>query len=181
MLEMDEFGVVNIARMVVSPNFDLRPSGVEISLLVIHGISLPPCVFLGDDIEKFFSNELDHSTHSYYAELVGVRVSAHFLIRRDGKLVQFVPCANRAWHAGLSSWRGIEKCNDYSIGVEMEGADHIPYAAAQYFALSNLIDLVRAYYPIRDVVAHSDVAPGRKSDPGPLFDWAAVRPMVINR
>ena len=180
MPEMDQFGLVIGARSVVSPNFDSRPSGAEVSLLVIHGISLPPSEFVGDAIQKLFCNELDHSSHSYYGSLVGVRVSAHFLIRRDGELVQFVPCVNRAWHAGLSSWRGIAQCNDFSVGIELEGADHIPYAAVQYFALSKLIDLVCAHYPIRDIVGHSDVAPGRKSDPGPLFDWASIRAMVID-
>lgn len=178
MPEMDKFGLVNRARQVVSPNFDPRPSGAEVSLLVIHGISLPPLEFHGDGVERFFCNRLDHSSHPYYIDLQGIRVSAHFLIRRDGELVQFVPCANRAWHAGLSSWRGREKCNDFSIGIELEGAEKLPYAAAQYLALSDLIGLVKSRYPIQDLVGHSDVAPGRKSDPGPQFDWAAIRLMV---
>ena len=180
MAEMDKFGVVDVARQVVSPNFDQRPWNAEVSLLVIHGISLPPCEFRGDGIERFFANSLDHSSHPYFDGLLGVRVSAHFLVRRDGELVQFVPCVNRAWHAGLSSWRGSEKCNDFSIGIELEGADHIPYAAAQYLSLSILINLVKTRYPILDVVAHSDVAPDRKSDPGSLFDWAAIRLMAVD-
>jgi AmpD protein len=178
MAEIDEFGVVALARQVVSPNFDQRPASINISLVVVHGISLPPSEFRGDEIEKFFCNALDHSSHPYYIDLLGIRVSAHFLVRRDGAVVQFVPCANRAWHAGLSSWRGIEKCNDFSIGIELEGADDIPYAAAQYFSLATLIELVKVRYPIRDIVGHSDVAPDRKSDPGPMLYWAAVRSMA---
>ena len=180
MPEIDDFGVVAFAKQVVSPNLDQRPAGTDVSLLVIHGISLPPSEFRGDGIERFFCNTLDHSSHPYFGDLLGIRVSAHFLVRRDGRSVQFAPCANRAWHAGLSLWRGIEKCNDFSIGIELEGADDIPYAAAQYFSLSKLIALVKARYPIRDIVGHSDVAPDRKSDPGPMLDWAAVRSMVAD-
>lgn len=170
--------MVNMARWVVSPNFDLRPSGVDVSLVVIHGISLPPLEFHGDGVERFFCNRLDHSSHPYYLDLQGIRVSAHILIRRDGEMIQFVQCGNRAWHAGLSSWRGSERCNDFSIGIELEGTEKLPYAVAQYLALSDLIELIKKRYPIQDIVGHSDVAPGRKSDPGLRFDWAAIRLMV---
>jgi len=179
MPEMNELGVVTLAKQVVSPNYDLRPLGADIPLIVLHGISLPPCEFRGDGIERFFCNRLDHSSHPYFGDLLGIRVSAHFLVRRNGELIQFVPCANRAWHAGLSAWLGIEKCNDFSIGIELEGADQVPYAAAQYLALATLIGWVKARYPTQDIVGHSDVAPERKSDPGPLFNWAALRSLLV--
>jgi AmpD protein len=142
---------------------------------VIHGISLPPGVFGGPGIEQLFTNRLDPREHPYYAALAGLRVSSHFVIRRDGALVQFVPCGKRAWHAGVSAWRGRECCNDFSIGVELEGADDQPYEAAQYGRLGALTRALTARYPIADIVGHSDIAPGRKTDPGPHFDWPRYR------
>lgn len=144
-------------------------------MLVIHNISLPPGQFGGPGIEALFTNRLDPAGHPYYAEIAGLRVSAHFLIRRDGELIQFVPCARRAWHAGASSWRGREGCNDFSIGVELEGSDDTPFEAAQYATLNALITVLKAAYPLTAMAGHSDIAPGRKTDPGPHFDRDAVR------
>jgi AmpD protein len=161
-----------------SPNCDDRPPGLPIDLLVIHGISLPPGRFGGDAVERLFTNRLDPAAHPYYAGLAGLRVSAHFLIRRDGTLLQFVPCGRRAWHAGASSWRGRERCNDFSIGVELEGTDTRPYTARQYERLARLVRALQRRYPIVDLAGHSDVAPGRKTDPGPAFDWQRLRAML---
>jgi AmpD protein len=174
-LTIDAHGVAALARQVVSPNRDRRPPGTEVTLLVVHGISLPPGEFGGDGILDLFTHRLDPEAHSYYATIAGLAVSAHFLIRRDGALIQFVPCAERAWHAGSSAWKGREQCNDYSIGVELEGTDEIPYAAAQYAMLARLVRALRRRYPIADIVGHSDIAPGRKTDPGPAFDWDRLR------
>jgi AmpD protein len=154
-----------------SPNFDERPEGAAIELLVIHAISLPPGEFGGPGIEALFLNRLDSSAHPYYRTIANLRVSAHFLIRRDGALAQFVPCTRRAWHAGESSWRGRARCNDFSIGIELEGADEVPFEAAQYDTLGALTTALAAVYPLVDAVGHSDIAPGRKTDPGPFFDW----------
>jgi AmpD protein len=159
-------------RFVASPNFDERPAGSAIELLVIHAISLPPGEFGGPAIEALFMNRLDPATHPYYAGIAHLRVSAHFLIRRDGTLVQFVPCTQRAWHAGESSWRGRSRCNDFSIGVELEGADEVPFEGAQYDTLGALTAALAAVYPLVEAVGHSDIAPGRKTDPGPFFDWS---------
>jgi AmpD protein len=172
---LDAQGVLAGAKQVSSPNRDERPEGAEIRLLVIHNISLPPGEFGGDAIARFFTNTLDFSEHPYYETVRDLKVSAHFLIRRGGELIQFVPCASRAWHAGASGWRGRERCNDFSVGVELEGVDDQPYAGAQYSSLSRLFLLLRARYPIVDVVGHADIAPGRKTDPGPAFDWARFR------
>jgi AmpD protein len=158
-------------RVIESPNQDERPAGTEITLLVLHSISLPPGEYGGDAIEHLFTNRLDPAAHPYFREIAGLRVSSHFLIRRDGELVQFVPVERRAWPAGASSWRGRERCNDFSIGVELEGSDDGPFEAAQYRRLAALIGALRAELPLRDIAAHSDVAPGRKTDPGPGFDW----------
>jgi len=158
-------------RLVDSPNQDERPPGTEISLLVVHSISLPPGEFGGDAIERLFTNRLDPAAHPYFREIAGLRVSSHFLIRRDGELVQFVPPERRAWHAGVSSWRGRERCNDFSIGVELEGSDEGDFTDAQYLRLIELVQSLKAALPLRDIAAHSDVAPGRKTDPGPRFDW----------
>ena len=141
------------------------------SLAVIHGISLPPGVFGGDGVERLFTNMLDPQAHPYFASLATLRVSAHFFLRRNGTLVQFVACNRRAWHAGVSSWRGRERCNDFSIGIELEGEDTVPYAGAQYTRLAALLRALRRRYPLEAAVGHSDVAPGRKTDPGPAFDW----------
>ena len=158
-----------------SPNCDARPEGETVSLLVIHNISLPPGQFGGPGVEQLFGNRLDPLEHPYYAGLHGLRVSAHFFIRRDGALIQLVPCGLRAWHAGVSSWRGRERCNDFSIGVELEGSDEIPFTDAQYATLDRLVTALRAAYPSMDVAGHSDIAPGRKTDPGPHFDWGRLR------
>lgn len=158
-----------------SPNHGERPAGGEVSLLVIHNISLPPDEFGGDAVERFFLNELDPNAHPYFATIAELRVSAHFFVRRDGEMVQFVACDRRAWHAGQSAWRGRGNCNDYSLGVELEGSDSQPFTPAQYAALWALIDALRERYPLRAVAGHCHVAPGRKTDPGPHFDWAALR------
>lgn len=173
-LDIDAAGFASGAALVPSPNCDERPEGSPITLAVIHGISLPPGKFGGDAIAKLFTNRLDASADPYFAGVAALRVSAHFLIRRDGGLVQFVPCHLRAWHAGESSWRGRARCNDYSIGIELEGTDDVPYTGRQYRVLNRLLRALRRRYPIEDVVGHSDVAPARKTDPGPAFDWARV-------
>ena len=164
-------GWVSGLRQIVTPNCDSRPPGSKINLLVIHNISLPPGEFGGQAILRLFSNTLDTELHPYYAQLKGVKVSAHFLIRRGGEIVQFVPCAKRAWHAGVSSWQGRTACNDFSLGVELEGCDDVPFSEQQYAALTRLTRRLKHAYPIRDIVGHSDIAPQRKTDPGPCFDW----------
>ncbi|HXC40699.1 MAG TPA: 1,6-anhydro-N-acetylmuramyl-L-alanine amidase AmpD [Burkholderiales bacterium] len=172
---LDEAGVLSSARQVPSPNCDVRPDPTDICLLVVHSISLPPGEYGGPEIEALFTNQLDCSAHPYFEGLRGLKVSAHFLIRRDGELIQFVPCSQRAWHAGASQWRGRERCNDFSIGVELEGMDDQPFAAPQYTKLIELGRTLMSRYPIEDVVGHSDIAPGRKTDPGAHFDWSFVR------
>jgi len=166
------------ARQIPSPNHDARPAGTNITLVVVHAISLPPGEFGGDGIERLFTNRLDPGAHPYFATVATLKVSSHFLIRRDGTLVQFVSCADRAWHAGVSAWNGRQRCNDFSIGVELEGTDENPYTAAQYAVLARLAKALRRLYPIADVVGHSDIAPGRKTDPGPAFDWVRFRRLV---
>lgn len=158
-----------------SPNFGERPEGEKISLLVIHNISLPPEQFGGHWVERFFLNDLDPFAHPYFATISNFQVSAHFYLRRDGRIVQFVGCDKRAWHAGQSACDGRENCNDYSIGIELEGSDTQPFSAIQYEALWFLIDRIRERYPISAIRGHSDIAPGRKTDPGPYFEWCAVR------
>jgi AmpD protein len=162
-------------RIVDSPNQDERPAGTEITLLVVHSISLPPGEYAGDAIERLFTNRLDPAAHPYFREIAGLRVSSHFLIRRDGELVQFVPVERRAWHAGVSSWRGRERCNDFSIGVELEGSDDVPFSEPQYETLTQLAKDLFAQYGELDIAGHSDIAPGRKTDPGPWFDWGRFR------
>lgn len=157
-----------------SPNFGERPAGA-VSLVVVHNISLPPDEFAADWVEKFFLNQLDPSAHPYFASIADLRVSAHFYVRRDGRTIQFVSCDQRAWHAGNSRWGERDNCNDYSVGIELEGSDVQPFTADQYAALWELLDALRELYPIAAIAGHSDVAPGRKTDPGPYFDWAAVR------
>ena len=167
-------GLVRPAKQCPSPNQDDRPEGAEPDLIILHGISLPPGEFGGPQIEAFFTNSLDCSAHPYFATLDGVKVSAHLLLRRDGELVQFVPFARRAWHAGESEFRGAGCCNDFSIGIELEGTDDLPYTDEQYRHLSAVIAAISASYPRitpRRIAAHSDIAPGRKTDPGPAFDW----------
>lgn len=166
------------ARHIASPNQDERPAGMAIELLVIHNISLPPGEFGGGGVEALFTNRLDPAAHPHYAAIRDLRVSAHFFIRRDGELIQFVPCTKRAWHAGVSSWCGRERCNDFSIGIELEGTDAVPFADVQYLALAELVRVLRAAYPIRDVRGHADIAPGRKTDPGPCFDWGRLHALL---
>ena len=170
-LSLDMAGWLSTARQLPTPNCDARPEGMAIELIVIHNISLPPGVFDGDAVIDLFTNRLDWDAHPYYQEIRDLRVSAHFFIRRDGSLIQFVPCTLRAWHAGVSSWQNCERCNDFSIGIELEGTDELPFTDAQYATLAPLVQQLKQAYPIRAVVGHSDIAAGRKTDPGPYFDW----------
>jgi len=173
---MDSEGWLYGVRHVPSPNYSERPPNTTISLLVIHNISLPPGQYGSDHIERFFCNQLDHSAHPFYAEIEGMKVSAHGLIRRDGELVQFVPLLCRAWHAGVSCFDGQEACNDFSIGIELEGTDDEPYTEAQYQSLTRLTRNLMALFPAitaERIVGHEHIAPGRKTDPGPGFDWNA--------
>jgi AmpD protein len=165
-------GRCDAAEWMASPNFDERPAGVAIELLVIHNISLPPGEFGGAWIEALFQNRLDPGAHPYFRDIASLQVSAHFLIRRDGELIQFVSTDARAWHAGASQWRGRERCNDFSIGVELEGADDVPFSEHQYEVLAELTRALVERYGKLDFAGHSDIAPGRKTDPGPWFDWA---------
>ena len=172
-----ETGILDGARQVASPNCDERPAGAEISLLVIHGISLPPNEFGGEGIEQLFTNRLDPEAHPYFREIYQSRVSSHLLIRRDGEVVQYVPFHKRAWHAGDSCHHGRTCCNDFSIGIELEGTDEVPYEPVQYDTLQILIKLLRECYPAigeQDIVGHCHIAPGRKTDPGPVFEWARL-------
>jgi AmpD protein len=162
------------ARPCPSPNFGPRPEGTEINLAVIHSISLPPGEYGGDQIERLFTNRLDWEAHPYYQQIRGMTVSAHFVIRRDGELLQFVSCEQRAWHAGRSSWQGRENCNDYAIGIELEGLEGEPFEAQQYDVLAALLQALVQRYPLQAVVGHEHVAPGRKFDPGPGFDWGRL-------
>ena len=162
------------ARRVASPNFGPRPPGSVIDLAVIHSISLPPGEYGGDHIEHLFTNQLDWDAHPYFAQIRGAEVSAHFVIRRDGELIQFVSVNDRAWHAGRSSWRGRDNCNDHSVGIELEGLEHTPFEAPQYAALARLLNDLSLCWPIAEAVGHEHVAPGRKEDPGRAFDWALL-------
>jgi len=168
---VDRDGWLPDATRIVSPNQDARPAGAKITLIVVHGISLPPGQFGGDDVLRLFTNTLDPEADPYYAVIARLRVSSHFFIRRAGELIQFVPCGRRAWHAGVSSWRGRTSCNDFSVGIELEGTDDLTYATPQYAMLARIARALRRRYPIQDMVGHSDVAPGRKTDPGSAFDW----------
>jgi AmpD protein len=172
---VDADGWCNEAQRKVSPNFDARPADSKITLLVIHNISLPPGQFGGQFIADLFCNRLDFDAHPYFDRLRALRVSSHFLIRRDGSAIQFVSANDRAWHAGISSYRDQERCNDFSIGIELEGTDSDPFAANQYATLAILTHALQSRYPLTDVVGHEHVAPGRKTDPGPFFDWAHYR------
>jgi AmpD protein len=170
-------GLIAPARQVASPNQDARPPGASIDLVVVHGISLPPGEFGGPWVERLFTNRLPPAGHPFFATIADLRVSAHLFIRRDGAIVQFVPFHARAWHAGASVWRHRVACNDFSVGIELEGDDAVPYAAAQYRRLAAVIAaLGRAYATLAPeaVTGHSDIAPGRKTDPGPLFDWGLL-------
>lgn len=168
-------------RRTPSPNCDRRPPGETVNLLVIHNISLPPGVFSGDAVEAFFQNRLPIDAHPFFREIAGVRVSAHLFVRRDGGIQQFVPLDQRAWHAGASCFEGRERCNDYSIGIELEGSDELAFSDAQYSSLIALVREIRQHYPDispQRIVGHSDIAPGRKTDPGPHFDWVRLRESI---
>jgi AmpD protein len=167
-------GLIAPARQCLSPNRDARPEGAALDTVVLHGISLPPGEFGGAEIEALFSNKLDWDAHPYFGEIRGLEVSAHLLIRRDGELVQFVAFTERAWHAGDSRFRGRARCNDFSIGIELEGEDETPYDDRQYAVLPGVLKAISTAYPDitpREIAGHCDIAPGRKSDPGPAFDW----------
>lgn len=174
-LSIDPDGWCPQARRLPSPNFDARSPGVVPELLVIHNISLPPGQFGGPYIDGLFTNTLDHAIHPYFDQLRPLRVSAHFLIDRHGLVTQFVAAEARAWHAGLSSFEGREKCNDFSIGVELEGSDFTPFEAAQYRSLTALTLALQRRYGLLAVTGHEHIAPGRKTDPGPFFDWPRYR------
>lgn len=171
---INQAGYINIAQQISSPNHDARPDNNSISLIVIHNISLPPQQYGGNGVTQLFTNQLNPNEHPYYAEISHLKVSSHFFIRRNGGLIQFVSCLNRAWHAGASSWKGIERCNDFSIGIELEGSDFDTFESVQYATLNALMCELKKTYPIVDVVGHSDIAPRRKTDPGPYFDWTKV-------
>lgn len=163
------------ARPCPSPNFGPRPAGTLIDLAVVHSISLPPGQYGGDAIERLFTNRLDTRAHPYYQQLEGLEVSAHFVIRRQGLVQQFVSCDQRAWHAGRSTWRGRDHCNDFSVGIELEGLEGEPFEAAQYTSLVRVLNALRRRYPLRSVAGHEHVAPGRKADPGDGFEWPRLR------
>jgi len=174
-------GWISGERRVPSPNCDCRPAGASLDLIVVHGISLPPGEFGGPWIDDLFVNCLDPSVHPYFAEIASLEVSAHVLIARSGALTQYVAFDLRAWHAGASCWQGRERCNDFSVGIELEGADDVPYEKAQYETLARVVTALRAAYPSlarAPIVGHCDIAPGRKTDPGPAFDWALCRQLT---
>ncbi len=178
---IDDQGWLSDSNQIVSPNFDDRPVQDDISLLVIHGISLPPGEYGNGCIAKFFTNNLDIDDHPYFTEIANSQVSAHLLIDRNGEITQFVPFSKRAWHAGASNYNGRERCNDFSIGIELEGCDEQPYTEQQYQSLADVIKLILKQYPkiSQDcIVGHSDIAPGRKTDPGPLFDWTLLKRLL---
>lgn len=176
---IDDDGWCSGVTRMPSPNFDARAPGTDIRLLVIHNISLPPGKFGGPFIADLFTNRLDCDAHPYFDQLRTMRVSAHFLIRRDGEVMQFVSANDRAWHAGASSFCGQERCNDFSIGIELEGTDFEPFAPIQYEGLAELTHALRSRYPLADVAGHEHIAPGRKTDPGPFFDWDHYRKSLI--
>jgi AmpD protein len=171
-------GLLNGAKYLPSPNFDTRPEGAVVDTLVIHAISLPPGEYPGSDIEGLFCNGLDFGRHPFYRGIAGLTVSSHFLIRRDGEVLQFVPCQARAWHAGASQLQGRQRVNDFSIGIELEGSDYAPFEEAQYRSLVEVTSALRDAYPDITpgrIVGHADIAPGRKTDPGPYFNWIRYR------
>jgi AmpD protein len=168
-------GWYRFARRLASPNFGPRPAGAAIDLVVVHSISLPPGVYGGDEVQRLFTNTLDWDAHPYFKAIEGAQVSAHFYVRRDGALWQFVSCDDRAWHAGPSHWRGRDNCNDDSVGIELEGLEDEAFEPAQYEALAALAAALAQHYPIAHVAGHEHIAPGRKRDPGARFDWALLR------
>ncbi len=174
-------GLLSGVRQVASPNFDARPAGMPVDLLIVHGISLPPGEYGGAWIDQLFTNTLPWDAHPYFKQIEGMKVSSHLLIRRDGEVVQYVPFHARAWHAGVSNYCGRERCNDFSIGIELEGSDDAPYEAEQYRELARVVLALCAAYPalsLQRLVGHSDVAPGRKIDPGESFDWLRLRALL---
>lgn len=174
-------GILERARQVASPNYDERPQGDAPQLIVVHGISLPPGEYGGPWIDRLFTNSLPPDAHPYFATITGMKVSSHLLIQRDGGVVQYVPFHRRAWHAGASNYCGRERCNDFSIGIELEGTDDSAYEPAQYRSLRNAILALCAAYPslsLERIAGHSDIAPGRKTDPGPAFDWPRLRALL---
>jgi AmpD protein len=176
-------GLLNGATHVPSPNCDARPTGVQAELIVVHGISLPPGDFGGPWIDRLFTNTLPLDAHPYFAETGSRRVSAHLLIRRTGAVTQYVKFTERAWHAGQSNFQGRTACNDFSVGIELEGTDTVPYEDAQYHALADVVAALCAVYPTLSadrLVGHSDIAPGRKTDPGPVFDWMRARRLIAD-
>jgi N-acetyl-anhydromuramoyl-L-alanine amidase len=181
-LEVDlESGLMRGARQIASPNHDLRPAGVEADLIVVHGISLPPGEYGGPWIDRLFTNTLPADVHAYFAEIDGLRVSSHLAVMRDGAVTQYVSFTERAWHAGKSMFQGREACNDFSVGIELEGTDTQPYEDVQYDRLAEAVAALCAAYPRLSadrVVGHSDIAPGRKTDPGPAFDWLRARRLI---
>jgi N-acetyl-anhydromuramoyl-L-alanine amidase len=180
-MQINAAGYLDNAHFIASPNFDQRPPGVEISLLVIHNISLPPDKFDGNGVIELFTNQINPEEHPYYQTLCGLKVSSHFFLRRDGSITQFVSCNQRAWHAGVSCWQEKECCNDYSIGIELEGSDNIPFTNEQYNTLTMLTQCLCDHYPITDIAGHSDIAPGRKTDPGSCFDWQQYARAIKNK
>ncbi len=174
-MRLGDDGMLDGATFIPSPNCDERPQGCAIDLVVIHSISLPPGEFGGKGVIELFTNTLVESAHPYYRGISGLKVSSHFFVNREGQIFQFVPTAKRAWHAGVSSWRGREKCNDFSIGIELEGTDFVPFAAEQYAALKALTLAIFERHPGCDIAGHAEIAPGRKTDPGPFFDWNRYR------
>jgi len=173
-MKIDPDGLLPQARYLASPNCDERPPGAAITLLVLHSISLPPGQYGGDAIERLFTNRLDPAAHPYFRDIAALKLSSHFLVRRDGELLQFVPVQRRAWHAGASCWRGRRRCNDFSIGVELEGVEESAFEDLQYERLNELVRALRVALPLNDIAAHSDVAPDRKTDPGAHFAWARL-------
>ena len=173
-MTIDKNGLLQGVRYIPSPNVDARPDDCAENLIVIHNISLPPDQFGGPGVVELFTNRLDPGAHPYYETIQELKVSSHFFIRRDGELIQFVPCTQRAWHAGVSAWCGRTGCNDFSIGIELEGSDTTPFTDAQYASLNQLTAAIHAAYPIQAIQGHADIAPGRKTDPGPYFDWARL-------
>mgnify|MGYP003329420080 FL=1 len=171
---INDAGFANKAKIILSPNFDSRPSKSNIDLIVIHNISLPPRIYKGNSIIDLFTNKLNPENHEYFKSISDLKVSSHFLIRRDGSLFQFVSCLDRAWHAGESCWNQINNCNDFSIGIELEGSDYDTFETKQYSCLKELIQSLINVYPIKDIVGHSDIAPSRKTDPGPYFEWDKI-------
>ena len=166
------------ARRIDSPNHGARPRGTAVDLIVLHSISLPPGVYGGDEVERLFTNRLDWDAHPYFQSIRGIEVSSHFFVRRDGRVLQFVSTVRRAWHAGASNWRGRDNCNDFSVGIELEGLEGEAFEAAQYEALARLCRALRTRHPIEQMAGHEHVAPGRKRDPGPGFDWPRLRQLV---